>query len=214
MESKEALIQELIKYGYLKTSSIIEAFQAVDRADFVPPELKSEAYINAPLPIGQGQTISQPLTVAFMIELLEPQPGEKILDIGAGSGWQTAILAYIVASNKQQGERGKVFAVERIKELCQFGKQNVANYNFLEKGIVEFFCSDGSLGLKDHAPFDRIIAAAAAEEIPKAWKEQVRIGGRIVAPINQSIVVLDKIGKDKFEQKEFFGFNFVPLIKD
>lgn len=217
MGEKEALIKELIKYGYLKTSSIIEAFQAVDRIDFVPPELKSEAYVNAPLPIGQGQTISQPLTVAFMIELLEPQPGEKILDIGAGSGWQTAILAYIISSTSlkiKDQKIGKVFAVERIKEICQFGKQNVANYNFLEKGIVEFFCRDGSLGLKDYAPFDRIIAAAAAEEIPKAWKEQVRIGGRIVAPIDQSIVAVDKIGKDKFEQKEFFGFSFVPLIKD
>ena len=79
----------------------------------------------------------------------------------------------------------------------------MANYNFLEKGIVEFFCQDGSVGLKEFAPFDRIIAAATAEVIPSAWKEQVRIGGRIVAPVGQSIVVTDKIGKDKFSQKEF-----------
>lgn len=218
---KEILIRELVRDGYLKTPVIIEAFQAVDRIGFVPPEFKDETYINAPLPIGFGQTISQPLTVAFMLELLEPQPGERILDIGAGSGWQTALLAYIVASGKkletdgkQQGGRGKVFAIERIKELCQFGKQNVANYNFLEKGIVEFFCQDGSTGLKEFAPFDRIIAAATAEVIPSAWKEQVRIGGRIVAPVGQSIIVLDRIGKDKFSQKEFFGFSFVPLIKN
>mgnify|MGYP001594668405 CR=1 FL=1 len=212
MGEKEILIRELVRDGYLKTPVIIEAFQAIDRIGFVLSEFKNEAYINAPLPIGFGQTISQPLTVAFMLELLEPQPGERILDIGAGSGWQTALLAYIVASDKEK-KTGKVFTIERIKELCQFGKQNVANYNFLEKGIVEFFCQDGSVGLKEFAPFDRIIAAATAEVIPSAWKEQVRIGGRIVAPVGQSIVVTDKIGKDKFSQKEFFGFSFVPLIK-
>ena len=220
MAEKEVLIQELIRDGYLKSPLIIEAFQAIDRIDFVPPEFQGDAYINAPLPIGFGQTISQPLTVAFMLELLEPQPGEKILDIGAGSGWQTAMLAYIVSSgkrpetdNKQREKKGKVFAIERIKELCQFGKQNVTNYNFLEKGIVEVFCQDGSLGLKEFAPFDKIIAAATAEKIPADWKEQLKIGGRIVAPVSQSIIMLDRIGKTKFSQKEFFGFSFVPLIK-
>ncbi|MCD6283661.1 protein-L-isoaspartate O-methyltransferase, partial [bacterium] len=92
----ETLIQQLISEGYLKTPEIIKAFREIDRKDFVPSYLKKEAYINAPLPIGFGQTISQPLTVAFMLELLQPKRGDKILDIGSGSGWTTALLAYIV----------------------------------------------------------------------------------------------------------------------
>ena len=103
----ENLIESLIKDGYLKTPSIIEAFKNIDRADFVPEECKGDACVNAPLPIGFEQTISQPLTVAFMIELLEPKPGERILDIGSGSGWVTAILAYIV------GSEGKVIGYRK-----------------------------------------------------------------------------------------------------
>ncbi|MFZ5559461.1 MAG: protein-L-isoaspartate O-methyltransferase, partial [Patescibacteria group bacterium] len=179
----EELINQLIKEGYLKTSLIIEAFRKIKREDFVLEELKEEADINAPLPIGYGQTISQPLTVAFMLELLQPQPGDKILDIGSGSGWQTAMLAYCVKPN------GKVFAIERIPELVEFGKKNISKYNFLapyrtegsgsgiEKRIVEFILGDGSRGYKKEAPFDKIIAAASAEKIPEEWKEQLKIGG-------------------------------------
>ena len=184
----------------------------------MPESLKDEADINAPLPIGYGATISQPLTVAFMMELLQPAPGDKILDIGSGSGWQTAFLAYCVS---HQGKQGKVFAIERIPELVEFGKENVAKYNFLEKGIVEFICADGSKGYPDIATrpelvegFDKIIAAAAAEDIPIAWKEQLKIGGRLVAPVKSSIWLLIKKSPAEFEQKEFPGFAFVPLITD
>ncbi len=208
MPTKESLIKDLVKEGYLKTPSIIEAFEKIDRLDFVPEKLKNEAYLNQPLPIGFDQTISQPLTVAFMLELLEPKPGEKILSVGAGSGWVSALLAYIV------GEKGKVCAFERIPELCEFGKKNVAKYNFVEKGIVDFFCGDASKGYSKEAPYDRIIAGAAAEEILSAWKEELKIGGRLVMPVGHNITVLDKVSPAEFEKKEFFGFSFVPLIKD
>lgn len=203
----EELIDKLIQQRYLKTPLIIEAFRKIKREDFVPEDLKDEADINAPLPIGHGQTISQPLTVAFMLELLRPKPGDKILDIGSGSAWQTALLAYCV------GDKGRVFAIERIPELVDFGKKNISKYNFMEKGIVEFFEGDGSRGLKEKAPFDKIIIAASAEKIPEELKKQLKIGGRLVLPIKDSIWLFVKKSDSKFEEHEHYGFAFVPLIE-
>ncbi len=209
----EELINQLISEGYLKTPNIIEAFRKIKREDFVLEDLKSEADINAPLPIGHSQTISQPLTVAFMLELLQPKAGDKILDIGSGSGWQSAMLAYII------GKNGKLYAIERIPELLEFGKKNVAKYNFVEKGIVKFILGDGSKGYPNIATcpellegFDKIIAAAAADKIPESWKEQLKINGRLVAPVKSSIWLLIKKNKGEFIEQEFPGFAFVPLI--
>ena len=123
------LIDSLIEEGWLKTPRIIEAFRKIKRVDFLPREIKDLAELNEALSIGYGQTISQPLVVAFMLELLDPQPGNKILDIGSGTGWTTALLAQIV------GQKGKVIAIDIIPELVEFGKQNVAKYNFIEKGL-------------------------------------------------------------------------------
>lgn len=205
----ENLIDSLIKDGYLKTASIIDAFKNIDRANFVTEEHQGDAYVNAPLPIGFEQTISQPLTVAFMLELLEPKPGEKILDIGSGSGWVTAILAYIV------GEEGKIIGIERIPELAQMTERNVAKYNFIEKGIVKVINADGSKGYKKEAPYDKIIAGATASgDVPIAWRKQLKIGGRIVAPVGNSVIVIDKVAKNKYSQKEYFGFSFVPLVTE
>ncbi len=206
-----SLINQLIKEGHLKSQPIIEAFKKIKRADFVPDEIVRDkgkdfvAEYNAPLSIGYEQTISQPLTVAFMLELLQPKKGDKVLDIGSGSGWQTAMLAQIV------GPEGFVYAIERIPELKSFGQDNVGKYNFEN---VEFICADGSRGLLDKAPFDKIIAAASAREIPKAWKEQLRIEGRLVLPVENSIWLLIKKEKNKFEEKEYPGFIFVPLIRE
>jgi len=227
----ENLINSLIRDGYLKTPHYIEAFKAIDRADFVLEEDKESAYVNAPLSIGFGQTISQPLTVAFMIELLGPKPREKILEIGAGSGWQTAILAEIIGKEVldhevQQNEeevkspstliRGPlVVAVERIEELKQMAERNVHKYGYISRGIVQIVKGDGSKGYRKAMPYDRIIAgAASAGMIPDAWRRQLKIGGRIVSPVGQSIVVIDKLSKTEYAQKEYFGFSFVPLVKE
>ena len=211
--TKDRLIDDLIRDGYLKTPPVIEAFRKIDRADFVPAEYKEKAYVNAPLPIGEGQTISQPLTVAFMLELLEPKPGEKILDIGAGSGWTTALLGEIVSSSSSADNGGgKVIAIERISKLQKMAEANISKYGFIEKGTVKIIQGNGVNGYKDEAPYDKIIAAAAAGRIPRAWKSQLKIGGRIVAPVSSSIVMLHKIDQDHFEKKEYFGFAFVPLI--
>jgi len=207
-----SLTNQLIKQKYLKSPLIINAFRKIKRADFVPNEIireKGEDFVaeyNAPLSIGHGQTISQPLTVAFMLELLQPKKGDKILDIGSGSGWQTAMLCQIV------GSEGFVYAIERIPELKEFGQKNVEKYNFKN---IEFICGDGSKGLLDKVPFDKIIVAASvAEEIPQAWKDQLKIKGRLVTPVKGSIWLIIKKDKDKFEEKEYPGFVFVPLISE
>jgi len=190
----------------LKTPSIIDAFEKVDRKDFVTEELKDKAYLNTPLPIGYGQTISQPLTVAFMLELLQPEKGNRVLEIGSGSGWQTALLAHIVSGG------GKVFAAELIPELMAFGRKNVAKYDFIKKGIVEFHSFNAVKGFPEKAPFDRIISAASGMELPAAWKEQLKVGGRIVAPVKDAIHLLIKKSETEFEESIYPGFAFVPLI--
>ena len=120
------LINSLIEEGWLKTERIIKAFQKIKRRDFLPEDSKNLAELNEALSIGWGQTISQPLVVAFMLEQLQSQPGDKILDVGAGSGWTSALLAEIV------GPKGKVMAIEIIPELKEFGQNNVAKYNFIK----------------------------------------------------------------------------------
>ena len=201
------LIDSLIKEGWLKTPRIIKAFREIKRADFMPDDIKELAELNEALPIGYGQTISQPLTVAFMFEQLQPETGQKILDIGSGSGWTSALLGEIV------GEQGRVVAIEVIPELMEFGKKNVEKYNFVKKGRVLFFCANGSKGCPGEAPFDRILASAAVQgEIPRAWKEQLKVGARIVTPIRNSIWTLIKKSKKDFEEIEHPGFAFVPLI--
>lgn len=207
------LVEKLKDQGYLRTSRIIEAFYDIDREDFVPDKEIIEAHGNYPLPIGYGQTVSQPLTVAFMLELLEPQPGEKILDVGSGSGWQTTLLANIV------GEKGHIYALELIPQLSKLGKENCDKYGFVKNGSVSFHVGDGWRGLPDDGPFDKIIVAAAAPEVPKDLLEQLKVGGRFVAPIGepslQDIVLIEKHGEEDKELKEerFPGFTFVPLVK-
>lgn len=202
------LINSLIKQGYLKSDILIEAFFNVERKEFLPQELEDQAEANIALPIGYGQTISQPLTVAFMLELLNPQAGQKILDVGSGSGWTTALLAFVV------GEKGKVVALERIKELVEFGKKNVQKFSFYEKGIVEFYEADGTKGFPQEAPFDRILVSAAAEEVPPALKEQLKINGKLIIPVGDELCYLEKKDANNFFEERFPGFEFVRLINN
>jgi len=202
------LIDNLIKEGWLKTPQIIEAFRKIKRADFMPENMKDLAEVDEAMPIGQGQTISQPKVVAFMLELLEPKAGEKILDVGSGSGWTSALLSEIV------GKKGRVVSLELIPELKEFGEKNAAKYGFVEKGTAQFICCDGSKGYEEESPFDKILASAAARRVPEAWKKQLKVGGRIVAPINSSIWLFVKKSENEMEEKEYPGFIFVPLIEE
>lgn len=175
------------------------------------PEDKNKAKINTALPIGYGQTISQPTTVAFMLELLQPEAGDKILDVGSGSGWTTALLAEIA------GKRGEVYGVERILELKNFSEQNISKYSFIKKGRATIIHGDGCAGLPKYAPFDKILVSAAALDVPPQLLAQLKVKGRMVIPIGkqyegQEIVLYRKISKNKFEIKHFPGFVFVPLL--
>ena len=220
MSSNKELIQETINLGYLKSPRIINAFLAIDRKDFVTLDNQDEAYLNIPLPIGFGQTISQPLTVAFMLELLQPEKGDVILDIGSGSGWTSALLSWLVSDGGRE-LKGKVAAIERIPELKEFGEKNTAKYNFVKKNIVNFFCADGSkeiikickqLDLKEG--FDKILCSATVEKIPQQWLEPLKKKGRIVTPFDGEIQLWIKQGENNFEKQIFKGFSFVPLISD
>ena len=213
------LVRDLVKDDVLKSPNIIEAFLHVDRADFLPDEIKSLAYVNEPLSIGYGQTISQPWTVAFMLEKLSPGPGHVILDVGSGSGWQTTLLSYIVSHDKfgkdiEEGMWGHVVGLELVPELAKKGLANISKYNFLRKGIAEIHARNAVGGFPGKMPFDRIIAAAASFNIQEEWKDQLKVGGRIVAPVNSRIVLLEKIEDKTFKKESFEGFAFVPFIEN
>ncbi|MEK9148038.1 MAG: protein-L-isoaspartate O-methyltransferase [Patescibacteria group bacterium] len=217
----DELIHELKQQGVLRSPHVEAAFRAIDRKDFVLPEYRNEAYGNYPLPIGEGQTISQPYVVAFMLDLLDPKPGEKILDVGTGSGWTTALLAEIVSREpnkkiKMENKKlGRVFAIERISEIFKFGKANVAKYNFIKKGVVKFLYQDGTAGLAEEGPFDKILASAAAMgALPTAWRDQTKIGGAIVAPVESSVWRYVKEQEGRWAETEYPGFAFVPLVKN
>ncbi len=197
---REVLVREIIDYGYLKTPSIINAFRKVKREEFVLPQYKDYAYVNEPLPIMAGQTISQPLTVAGMTEALQPQKGQKILEVGAGSGYQAAILAEIV------GKKGKIITTEIISELAVFAKNNLKRCGYENVFVIVW---DGSLGYEKEAPYDGIIVTASAPKIPQPLIDQLKKGGRLVIPVGDELYVIEKNAHIK---KTFLGFYaFVPL---
>lgn len=201
------LVYDLTKKGYLRSNEIINAFFNIQRIEFIPEDLASQSEADVALPIGYGQTISQPLTVAFMLELLDPKPGHNILDAGSGSGWTTGLLAYIA------GPKGKVTSMETIKELCEIGKKNVEKFGFVKKGIVEFYCESAEKGLEKNAPYDRILVSASVDEIPPALKKQLAVGGKMVIPVMNGIWYIEKKGEDDLYIEKFPGFVFVPFVK-
>jgi len=187
----------------LRTDGIIDAFRTVDRKDFVLKEYEKEAYGDYPLPIGFGQTISQPTTVAFMLELLQPEKGDKILDVGSGSGWTTALLAHIA------GKKGKVFGLEKIPELVSLGKENLAKYDFSNARILK---AKEELGLKEEAPFDKILVSAFARTVPEELVKQLKTGGVVVMPVDNDILRIEKVSSKENKIQKFEGFVFVPLV--
>lgn len=200
MNTNESLVEHLINTDALHSDHIIDAFRHIDRADFVA-ELSYNTYSDHPLFIGHGQTISQPTTVAMMLEMLSPRSGESILDIGSGSAWTTALLSYIV------GDEGSVIGLERIDEILEFGVSNLNKYNFKNTKILKAI---DVLGIPDKK-FDKILVSAAAEEIPYELAKQLKDGGKLVIPVKSSIYEITK-ENGKLRTLEHYGFTFVPLI--
>jgi protein-L-isoaspartate(D-aspartate) O-methyltransferase len=205
-KENEKMVEYLKRIGYLKSKKLEKALLAIPRHEFVPKGLKSLAYKDFPLSIGFNQTISQPSTVVIMTELLDVKKGQRILEIGAGSGWQAAILSYLV------GEKGMIYTVEIIKELCLFARKNLEKLGIKNVKIIH---ADGSQGLKEYAPYDRIIVTAACPKVLKVFVDQLKEGGKLVAPIGslhlQKMTIVTKI-KGEVKKEELPGyFVFVPL---
>jgi len=196
------LVEHLKSTGVLKTPEIIAAFAKTDRGNFVREEFAKNSYGDFPLPIGFDQTISQPTTVAFMLELLAPKSNDRILDLGSGSGWTTALLAQIV------GLEGSIIGVEQIPELVKFSRDNLKKYDFSNTKIVK---AGKKLGLERESPFDKILVSASADKLPRTLIDQLKTGGRLVIPIQNSIFKIDKTKSGTIKSAEFPGFAFVPL---
>jgi len=193
---------DIIRKRGITDERLFNAMAVVDRRDFVQQALLNRAYDDCALPIGHSQTISQPYTVALMTEMLEVQPGHKVLEIGTGSGYQGAILAEMSA---------RVYTIERNMELL-----NAARKRFEAHGYkIVSKCGDGTIGWKEFAPFDGIIVTAGAPDVPQPLLDQLNDGGILVIPIGemdfQNIQIIKRV-KDKFQTKEAQGFKFVPLI--
>ena len=202
---KEELIREL-KKRVIKDDSVLHAFQETPREAFVLKHHKDAAYEDRPLPILAGQTISQPTTVIIMTQALEVKQGMKILEVGAGSGYQAAILSKLV------GKKGKVIATEIIPELVDFARKNLEKTNCKN---VKVIYADGSLGYEKEKPYDRIIVTAASPLIPDPLLKQLKVNGILVIPVgslySQSMLQVKKKPKGKQEVKHLGQFLFVPL---
>ena len=174
-KERQGLVHKLEEWDYVKSPAVKAAFLRVPRERFVPEDLRRSAYDDAPLAIGQGQTISAPSMIAIMLEEAELKGGERVLEIGAGCGYNAALLAELVGPDR-------VVSVERIPELADLARANLTAFG----SRVEVVVGDGSMGYLPKAPYDCVIATAGAPRIPKAWKEQTKVGGRIVAPVGGS----------------------------
>jgi protein-L-isoaspartate(D-aspartate) O-methyltransferase len=182
------------------------AFEAVDRRDFVPPSEAFAAYDDRPLPIGHGQTISQPFIVAIMTELLDPAPGDVVFEVGTGSGYQAAVLAKLVA---------RVYSIEIVGPLAAESKERLARLGYANVTVRE---GDGYAGWPEHAPFDKIIVTAAAPAVPPPLLEQLKPGGRMVIPVGgaydyQTLMVITKAADGSIAERRTFAVGFVPLTR-
>jgi protein-L-isoaspartate(D-aspartate) O-methyltransferase len=204
-EKRENLVESLKKQGRIKTKEIEKAFLEIPREKFIPTIFEKYAYSDTPLEIGNGQTISAPHMIAIMCEELDLKKGQKILEVGTGSGYHAAIVAKIIEP------KGHIYTIERHKNLAEKAKQNLKNTNIKN---VTVKIGDGSEGLEEYAPYDRIYVTCAAPIIPQPLIEQLKDPGKMLIPIGGIICTLYLLEKDngKIKKESRGGCAFVPLI--
>lgn len=208
-KEREELVDKLSRNGYIKTDQVKNAMLFVPREEFIPPENRRYAYIDQPLPIGKGQTISAPHMVAMICETLDLKRGMKILEIGSGFGYNAAVVAEIICPE------GHLFTTERIESLAKSARDNLKRTGFDQ--CVTVLHTDGTKGLKEEAPFDRIYATASAPKIPEPLKEQLKIGGRLLTPIGsrnhfQELICIVRLSENEYDSRKLGGVAFVPMI--
>lgn len=200
--TKEQMIETQLKRRGIKDPVVLQAMWEVDREFFIPEEVRDEAYYDGPLPIGRGQTISQPYIVAYMAQELKLQPDDIVLEIGTGCGYNAAVISKIVK---------KVYSIEVIDWLAEYAKNNLEAAGITN---VTTRLGDGFKGWPEKAPFDAIMLTAAPPAIPSPLKQQLKIGGRLLAPVGinrQSLTLVERTGKSTFKEKELILVSFVPM---
>ncbi len=199
------MVEEQIERRGVRNAAVLRAMRAVPRHLFVPEGVRELAYEDQPVPIGFGQTISQPYIVAYMTETLDPARDHKVLEIGTGSGYQAAVLAVLTR---------QVYSIEIVPELARSAEETLKRLGY---GNVTVRLGDGYKGWPEHAPFDRIILTAAPPEIPQALIDQLGPGGRLVAPVgasplDQELVTIDKDRKGGITRRSLLPVRFVPMV--
>jgi len=197
------MVEEQLRARGIRDERVLDAMARVPRHEFISPAYRDEAYEDHPLPIGEGQTISQPFVVAAMLEALALRPEDVVLEVGAGSGYETAVLGELVRT---------VHSIERIASLAERAREVLERLGYSNVTVVH---GDGSLGLPEAAPFDAIVVSAAAPHVPASLMDQLRDGGRLVIPVGsgfaQELQLVRKIG-DNSTVLYLDGVRFVPLI--
>jgi protein-L-isoaspartate(D-aspartate) O-methyltransferase len=214
-ETWEQLIANLVQEGVLHSPIVIRALKQVPRVLFLPEHSIEYASMDAPLPIGEGQTVSAPHMVAIMNEALELKVGHSVLEVGAGCGWHAATIGETVApKDASRSERGHVYTVEIVGELAQFAREKIMRHGFGDR--VTVIHEDGSLGYPNQSPYDRILVTAAAPEVPPPLLEQLKIGGVLIIPVGsvhlfQSLIRVRKKADCSLVRENLGGVAFVPL---
>ena len=206
-QRRERMVSEQIERRGVRDPRVLAALRETPRHRFVPPQVAGQAYEDYPLPIGHGQTISQPYIVAYMSELLRVGPGDRVLEIGAGSGYQAAVLSRLAK---------EVFTIERIEALANESRDRLAALGYAN---VHVRYGDGYLGWPEQAPFDRILLTAAPETLPEALIEQLAPGGRLVAPVGghadaQSLIIVEKDRRGRVQRRQDLPVRFVPMLPE